>query len=195
MNKYLSKLWEISQKKERFIIGLMSGTSLDGLDVALCRVKGTGSDTVIEVLQFVTEEYEPDLRERLVAIQSREQIDTRELTRLHSELGIWYGRIIKEKIEGWGMNIEAIDLIASHGQTVYHAPAVRKDELNATLQVVDGDHIAQESGIITMSAFCQKQTAAGGDGAPLAGIFDDVLSRHVTKKRMVLNVGVMESFH
>ncbi len=194
MNKYLSKLWEISQKNERLIIGLMSGTSLDGLDLALCKVKGTGSDTVIDVLEFVTEEYDQVLRERLSAIQSREQTNTRELTRLHSELGTWYGGIIKDNIDKWGMNAVEIDLIASHGQTIYHAPALSEDEIHATFQMVDGDHIAQESGIITISDFRQKHTAAGGEGAPLAGIFDEVLFRHSTKNRMLLNLGGIANF-
>lgn len=194
MNKYLAKLWEISQKSDRLIIGLMSGTSLDGLDVALCKISGKGENTNIEVLEFCTVGYSADMHKRILAIQSKEETQTRELTVLHSELAFWYADQVCDVLNDWNMEIDDIDLIASHGQTIYHAPSEGEDQINATLQIVDGDHIAQRTGIITISDFRQKHTAAGGEGAPLAGIFDEVLFRDPTRHRFLLNLGGIANF-
>lgn len=194
MNKYIAKLREISEKLERLIIGLMSGTSLDGLDISLCKISGTGRSTDIEVIHFTTIEYDTELREKLLAIQSKDKTDTRLLTYLHSELGDLYGTWILNSLDEWGIKTEDVDLIASHGQTVYHAPAETEDSLNATFQMVDGDHIAQRTGIITISDFRQKHTAIGGEGAPLAGIFDEVLFRAESQNRMLLNLGGIANF-
>lgn len=194
MNKYLSKLWEISRKPERLIAGLMSGTSLDGLDIALCTVKASGNKTEIEVREFESRAYPHSLRKRLREIQSKEQTDTGELTLLNSEVGFLYGDSILKALDSWNISPADVDLVASHGQTVYHAPAQTKEEINATLQIVDGDHIAQKTGIITISDFRQKNTAVGGEGAPLAGIFDEVLFRDTSKNRILLNLGGIANF-
>lgn len=185
MNKYITKLSEISSKTERMIIGLMSGTSLDGLDIALCKCRTDD----IQVINFRSIPYSYELRKRLSAIQSRELTNTREMTLLHSELADYYAEAVRKALMGWTVPLGEVDLIASHGQTVYHAPAQTKTGINATLQIVDGDHIAQKTGIITISDFRQKHTAAGGEGAPLAGIFDEVVFRHETRNRLLINMG------
>ncbi|MEQ8524497.1 anhydro-N-acetylmuramic acid kinase [Gracilimonas sp.] len=194
MNKYLAKLWEISQKSERLIIGLMSGTSLDGLDICVCKVSGDGTGTSIDVLRFLTQEYSEGLRNRILAVQSKEQVNARELTVLHSELADHYSSAILEALKSLNITSGEVDLIASHGQTIYHAPAQSQDQNNATLQIVDGDHIAQKTGIITVSDFRQKHTAVGGEGAPLAGIFDEVLFRDQKQNRLLLNLGGIANF-
>ncbi|MCP9292063.1 anhydro-N-acetylmuramic acid kinase [Gracilimonas sediminicola] len=194
MNNYLAKLWEISRKPERLIVGLMSGTSLDGLDICLCKVSGSGNNSKIEVIKFTTKEYSTPLRDRIRAIQSKEQVRARELTILHTELAGRYASWILDSLNDWGIDPDKVDLIASHGQTIYHAPAQLEEEEHATLQIVDGDHIAQKSGIITIFDFRQKHTAVGGEGAPLAGIFDEVLFRHQEKHRLLLNLGGIANF-
>ncbi|WP_103664675.1 anhydro-N-acetylmuramic acid kinase [Gracilimonas amylolytica] len=185
MNKYITKLSEISSKPKRMIVGLMSGTSLDGLDIALCVCDAND----IKVKQFRSIPYSGVLRERLSGIQSREVTNTRELTLLHTELAIYYAEAVRKALMDWTVPLEEVDLIASHGQTVYHAPAQTKTDLNATMQIVDGDHIAQKTGIITISDFRQKHIAAGGEGAPLAGIFDEAVFRHKTRHRLFINLG------
>lgn len=194
MNEQLTRLFKISEKKERRIIGLMSGTSLDGLDVALCKISGFGEKSAIKLLNFDTIEYDEALRNRLRSVQSKERIDTRELTMLHSVLGFFYGEVILDLLKKWRVNPADVDLIASHGQTIFHAPSEDKSQPNSTLQIVDADHIAQKTGIITISDFRQKHTALGGEGAPLAGIFDEVLFSHPTKNRMLLNLGGIANF-
>lgn len=194
MNKYLSKLFEIAKKEERIIVGMMSGTALDGLDVALCKITGSGQKAKLEILNFTTCEYSEEQRIRLRYIQSQEQTNTRELTLLNSELGIWYAEKVLKLLDRWNVSSSDVDLIASHGQTVYHAPAETGGDIHATLQMVDGDHIAQKSGIITVSDFRQKHTAVGGEGAPMAGIFDELFFRDDQQNRMLLNLGGIANF-
>lgn len=185
MNKYITKLSEISAKPVRLIVGLMSGTSLDGLDIALCICGADG----IEVNQFRSISYSREFADRLSAIQSRETINSRDLTLLHTELANYYAEAVLKALMDWTVPLEEVDLIASHGQTVYHAPSQTNNGINATLQIGDGDHIAQKTGIITTSDFRQKHTAAGGEGAPLAGIFDEAVFRHDTRNRLLINLG------
>ncbi len=182
MNKQILKLSEIAQKPERYIIGLMSGTSLDGLDIVLCKV-GEGR---ISVLHFITVEYRASLRKRISRIQSKQMVDLQEVTILNTELAHLYAEWVLEALQKWGVSKESIDLIASHGQTIYHHP---NNSLTSTFQIVDGDHIAQKTGIITISDFRQKHIAAGGQGAPLAELMDERLFRHETKNRVLLNLG------
>ncbi|MEX0721477.1 MAG: anhydro-N-acetylmuramic acid kinase [Balneolaceae bacterium] len=194
MNKQLTKLFQIAQKPERLIIGLMSGTALDGLDIALCKIAESGEQVKLSLLNFETVEYSPELMEKLRAVQSQEKIDTKAVTILHSELGLMYGDWILEILQKWNFNKEEIDLIASHGQTVFHAPSEDKKYPHSTLQIVDGDHIAQKTGIITVSDFRQKHTAVGGEGAPMAGIFDEVMFQSKDKNRMLVNLGGIANF-
>lgn len=165
----------------------MSGTSLDGLDIALCEC---GADSV-KVQHFKTIEYDSWLRSRIAAIQSKETVSLKEVTVLNTELAHFYAGWILAALEDWGVNKEEVDLIASHGQTIYHHPT---EQQTSTLQIVDGDHIAHKTGIITISDFRQKHTAAGGQGAPLAALMDERLFRHQTKHRMLLNLGGIANF-
>ena len=102
MNNYLAKLWEISRKSERLILGLMSGTSLDGLDICLCKASGSGSEISIEVSEFTTVAYTDKLRNRILGVQSKNQINTRELTLLNTELA-WFTVIMCLKLWGNGV--------------------------------------------------------------------------------------------
>ncbi len=187
MNKPLAKLSEIAQKASRTIIGLMSGTSLDGLDIALCECDSES----VKVKQFKTVTYDSGLRSRIAAIQSKSQIDLQELTVLNTKLAHLYAEWVLEALNEWGLKPEEVDLIGSHGQTIYHHPS---EHQTSTLQIVDGDHIAHKTGIITISDFRQKHTAAGGQGAPLVALMDERLFQHQTKHRMLLNIGGIANF-
>lgn len=187
MNKQIKKLSEIAQKPSRLIIGLMSGTSLDGLDIALCKCDRTS----VSVENFKTIEYDSTLRGRIASIQSKETVSLQEITILNTELAHLYADWILEAVNDWGVAKGEVDLIASHGQTIYHHP---NDDQTSTLQIVDGDHIAFKTGIITISDFRQKHTAAGGQGAPLAALMDEKLFRHDSIHRVLLNLGGIANF-
>ncbi|WP_373512009.1 anhydro-N-acetylmuramic acid kinase [Persicitalea sp.] len=193
----IQKLYNISQKTSRRIIGLMSGTSLDGLDVALCRVSESGLATEVVVEDFATVPYTEEFREKIREVFAKREVDFQHLCLLNAHIGTQHGRMVLGCLETWKIALGEIDLIASHGQTVYHAPKKQHglaDYPNATLQIGDGDHIAVTTGIITVSDFRQKHIAAGGEGAPLAVYGDYLLFSKKGENRILLNMGGIANF-
>ncbi|MEJ7588181.1 MAG: anhydro-N-acetylmuramic acid kinase [Ferruginibacter sp.] len=197
MNLNIDRLYQIGRKASRLILGLMSGTSVDGLDVALCKCTGSGSDTQIEILHFETVVYNQDYREEIKSVFSKRSVDLQQVCLLNGWIAEQHAGIIKGCLHRWGVNTPTIDLIASHGQTIYHAPkflhGLNKFS-NATLQIGDGDHLAVKTGIITLSDFRQKHIAAGGEGAPLAVYGDYLVFSHKGENRIMLNIGGIANF-
>ena len=197
MNNQIKKLYNISAKNNRLIIGLMSGTSLDGLDIALCRIEGAGFSTKLELIKFETFDYADDFRTYIRKIFAKRQIDQQEFCGINAYVGHAHADLINQALKKWDLCAEEIDLIASHGQTVYHAPQILTKDLtlpNSTLQIGDADHIAVNTGIITLSDFRQKHIAAGGEGAPLAAYGDYLLFTDTTEHRILLNIGGISNF-
>jgi anhydro-N-acetylmuramic acid kinase len=189
-------LTQLRNAPSRCIVGLMSGTSLDGLDIALCHVHGSGVDTRVELEHFVTVPYGSDWQERLRRVSSVPTVDLLELTMIHTELGQLHGQWVLEALSKWGVDPAQVDAIASHGQTVFHAPRSfhgMEGHPHATLQIGDGDQIAVVTGVLTISDFRQKFTALGGEGAPLVPFVDDLLFRGVTP-RILLNIGGIANY-
>jgi anhydro-N-acetylmuramic acid kinase len=197
MHSHIQQLFAIAAKPSRKVIGLMSGTSLDGLDVALCELSGDGLDTKINLLQFTTVSYGADYKQRVKAVFSKRDVDLQAVTLLNPWIGIEHGRIINQCLANWQLTAADVDVIASHGQTIFHCPQ-RQHNLaqygNATLQIGDGDHLAVTTGITTISDFRQKHIAAGGEGAPLAVYGDYLLFSSRTENRIMLNIGGIANF-
>ena len=197
MNNQIQKLYNIALKAERLIIGLMSGTSMDGLDIALCKMKKSGKATEIEVLKFKTVDYTGDFRHKIKAIFSKKDADLQLVCLMNEEIALVHAELINQTLKSWGIANAEIDLIASHGQTIFHAPKSLhklKDYPNGTLQIGDGDHIAVQTGIITISDFRQKHIAAGGEGAPLAVYGDYLMFSKENEDRVMLNIGGIANF-
>ena len=197
MNPNLERLHVIGSKKEKLIIGLMSGTSLDGLDIALCRIEGNGNDTRLQLLQFETLVYSAAFRKEIQQVFAKKNIDGEKLCLLHPWIALQHAAMILNRLKKWGMETGDIDLLASHGQTIYHAPSrFHENEQfgNATLQLGDGDHLSVATGIITVSDFRQKHIAAGGEGAPLAVYGDRILFSKKGEDRILLNIGGIANF-
>jgi anhydro-N-acetylmuramic acid kinase len=198
MSPHLAHLCHLAGQPSRRIIGLMSGTSLDGLDVALCRLEGHSPGTRLTLEHFRTVPYEEDTKSRIREVFARDTVSLEFLTLLNPWLGRLHARAILDCLREWQIAPAEVDLIASHGQTIYHAPRhqhQRPDfDLNATLQIGDGDHIAVETGIITLSDFRQKHVAGGGEGAPLAAYGDFLLLSSPTEERLLLNLGGIANF-
>jgi anhydro-N-acetylmuramic acid kinase len=197
MHKDLVRLTQIATAETRLIIGLMSGTSLDGLDIALCQFHGQGRSTKLKVLHFCTWPYEDTLKSELKLISSKPNVDLQQVTLLNAYLGSYHAELILKSLQNWGVLPSDVDLIASHGQTIFHAPYAQHQTPpygNATLQIGDGDHIAVKTGIITISDFRQKHIAAGGEGAPLAGYGDYLIFSSETENRLLLNIGGISNF-
>jgi len=197
MNKNISALYEIAQKKSRKIIGLMSGTSLDGLDLALCEVSDSGGDTVVKILEFETVDYSEDIKTEIRKVFAKKTIDFQHLVLLNAWIANLHAEMINDCLLKWNVPANEVDLVASHGQTVLHAPKFLHQQEkfpNATLQIGDGDHIAVKTGIITLSDFRQKHVAAGGEGAPLAVYGDYLLFSKKGENRIMLNMGGIANF-
>ncbi|HMI01565.1 MAG TPA: anhydro-N-acetylmuramic acid kinase [Pedobacter sp.] len=197
MNRNWQKVFDVISKQERLIIGLMSGTSLDGLDIALCAISSSGAQTKVRLLEFKTVGYADEFKAEVKSIFSRRDADLQMVCLMNDKIGLIHGEMILETLKGWGLKPEDIDVIASHGQTIFHAPASLHrlpDYPNATLQIGDGDHIAVKTGIITISDFRQKHIAAGGEGAPLAVYGDYLYFSKKGEDRVMLNIGGIANF-
>jgi len=197
LNSNLKQLFAIAQKKQKMILGLMSGTSLDGLDMALCRFSGSGLQTEFELLEFETVPYDNFFRNEVRQVFSQKMVDLEKLTLLNAFIGSFHGELVLQCLKKWQVKTASVDLVASHGQTIYHAPKhqhQQKNYPNATLQIGDGDHLAVKTGIITISDFRQKHIAAGGEGAPLALYGDVILGSKKGENRILLNIGGIANF-
>jgi anhydro-N-acetylmuramic acid kinase len=208
MKDDILRLSEISVANERLILGLMSGTSLDGLDIALCRVQGHGISTKLTLLAFETTSYHTDFKLAVKSIFAKQTISHAQLCWLNACIARTHADMIMSFLSTHSVQPEQVDLIASHGQTVFHYPHSLRpslhtvasesatpfnqadlDNINSTLQLGDGDHIASLTGIITISDFRQKHIAHGGEGAPLAAYGDYLLFANDNEPRCLINIG------
>lgn len=151
-------------KKEWLIAGLMSGTSLDGLDIAICRFRGKNEGWSYEVLEAVTVAYPETMRKKLASVMKG---TAEELAAFDAAFGAYSGEQVKKLI---GQRKKKIDLIASHGHTIFHQPGKC-----FTTQIGNGAYIAAASGIPVVSDFRTMDVALGGQGAPLVPIGDKLL--------------------
>ena len=194
---YIKVLSELSQKQYRIIVGLMSGTSLDGLDVSLCKIEGYGLNTKVTSLHFETFDYSEEIKTQVRSVFSKKNVDLQQVCLLNEFIGNLHGEIVNTALSKWGVDKHEVDLIASHGQTIYHSPKRLRLENqfgDGTLQIGDGDHIAHKTKIITISDFRQKHIAAGGEGAPLAVYGDYLLFRNSAENRIMLNIGGIANY-
>ncbi|MCH8524128.1 MAG: anhydro-N-acetylmuramic acid kinase [Balneolales bacterium] len=188
----LLKLSRLADNKQRLILGTMSGTSIDGLDMALCSFSGHGRETQARVLHYHTVSYNNEQRTFIRNLASSDVVNMQDVALGHTLLAHWHAEMIKNALHTWGVDASEVDLIASHGQTVRHAPRRihQKNHLpNATLQLGDADHLAYLTGIPTVSDFRQKHIVAGGEGAPLACYGDKLLFSKEGELRILLNIG------
>ncbi len=175
----------------------MSGTSLDGLDLALCKIAESGINTKVELINFETIAFDDDFKKDIQSIFCKEEISLEKLCLMNAHIGLVHSQIINETLAKWNIKNGDVDLIASHGQTIYHSPKSKHQQQkfgNATLQIGDADHIAFNTNIITINDFRQKHIAAGGDGAPLAIYGDYFLLSNKEENRILLNIGGIANF-
>jgi anhydro-N-acetylmuramic acid kinase len=167
------------------VAGVMSGTSLDGIDVAIVDIAGRRA----KLESFCTVPYPAKVRQAILAV-SNCNTHTREIARLHFLLGEMYAEAVLETCRRCGLRQPL--LIACHGQTIYHegapAPFLGR-KLASTLQIGDASVIAERTGIPVVSDFRPRDIAAGGQGAPLVPYVDYLLLRHARRGRVALNIG------
>ena len=173
------------------VAGIMSGTSLDGVDVAIVDLTAQGASLEVKTLGTCTKAYPDDLRAALLAVSNHET-HTREIARLHFLLPQIYAECFFECCRNAGLDPASVELIGSHGQTIYHEgiPAkVLGRKVASTLQIGDGSVLAELTGAPVVSDFRPRDIAAGGQGAPLVPYVDWLLFRDPESTRVLLNIG------
>lgn len=170
-------------------VGLMSGTSLDGVDVVLCDIVGKDEDTQVKQLNFKTYEIPEDLRDKIRKCCSRELIPVELICSLNFELGQLFAESVKALCEEFSVNLEDIAFIASHGQTIFHIPKAFSDYIPSTLQIGEAAIIANECRTTVISNFRVMDMAVGGEGAPLVPYSEYVLYADENQAVALQNIG------
>ena len=172
------------------VIGLMSGTSADGVDAALVAIGADCEQPVLRLVAYETVPYPPRLRERILAIASGGS--TGDICHLNGYLGELFAEAAAEVARKAGMPLAEVTLIGSHGQTIHHLPGPRQEGAHAvrsTLQIGEPAVIAERTGVMTIADFRPRDMAAGGEGAPLTPIVHHALFAHPDRGRVILNLG------
>ena len=166
------------------VIGLISGTSVDGIDAALVDVKGREQDLEVKLLVGATYPYPEPLREQILAVCGGKRLNIAELAELDDAIAIEFARAARQ-IQ---VQQPTAELIGSHGQTIYHRPPT-KQQLGYSYQIGRGELIARQANIKTVNNFRVADITAGGEGAPLVSKIDLCLLSHPNKTRVVQNLG------
>jgi len=188
----MTNLGKILNKKEKYIVGLISGTSMDGVDAVLIKLKGCAEKTSFKQIGFITYPYPPGLKERIIEIISNKKVSLDEISRINFLIGEIFGEAALKVCQKSGVAISEIDLIGSHGQTIWHSPVKEEmfgHKIGATLQLGDPSTIAVKTGIPTVGDFRTADVSSGGEGAPLIPYFDYLMFRDKSENRAILNIG------
>ena len=172
--------------------GLMSGTSLDGVDVVLAYLDGSGKDIRTEILAFDMVPYPADLVRRLMANSIPNTSSVKDISQLNVRLAHVYADAVKRVAGEAGIAVDSIDLIGSHGQTIHHVPVaedVAGQEITSTLQIGDPSVLANLTNIPVVGDFRLADMALGGQGAPLVPYFDYIQFSSDDETRALLNLG------
>ena len=181
---------QLAQKGTKKVIGLMSGTSVDGVDAALVQIQGHGLDTQIELLAFHSHPFAPEVRNRIFDLFQPETSRVDEICQMNFLIGEVFAEAALSVIREAKLGVEEIDLIGSHGQTVYHLPPqLEAQYIPSTLQLGEAAVIAYRTGIPTIANFRVADLAAGGQGAPLVPYVDFLLFRQPDRTVALQNIG------
>ena len=188
------EFYERLKKDKKYVIGLMSGTSVDGIDAAIVEITGHGLETTVNSIAFATFPFPPDVPQRILALCHPDTGRVDDICEMNFYIGHLFAEAVKHILQKSGMHASDIDLIGSHGQTIHHLPRDPNTDFNdsrypSTLQIGEPAVIAHETGIPTIADFRVADMAAGGQGAPLVSYPDYLLFRDTTKTMGLLNIG------
>ncbi|MCZ8497350.1 anhydro-N-acetylmuramic acid kinase [Priestia megaterium] len=172
-----------------YIVGLMSGTSLDGVDAALINVENSGTDTKLKIIEFITYPFSKEIENEIKLALSLEESNVQLICSLNFKLGKLFAEAVKKVCKKAGFPLEKLDLIGSHGQTIYHQPMKEANFVSSTLQIGEPAVIAYETNTIVISNFRTMDMAAGGQGAPLVPYTEYILYKDRQKGRLLQNIG------
>jgi anhydro-N-acetylmuramic acid kinase len=167
-------LWGLSSKTYRAIIGLMSGTSADGVTACAVKIAGSYTQTEIKVLGSRTYPYSKELRAKIFELFDSRTATVDAICSMNFALGREFAKAAISLADSLSLSIDEVDLIGSHGQTVYHDP---RHTGGSSLQIGEPAVIAEMTGVNTISDFRKRDIAAGGEGAPLSPYVDFILFR------------------
>lgn len=166
-------------------IGLMSGTSLDGVDAALVEIE----EEKFVLKKFITLEYDENFRKKLMKNLDDSTAKLSEICSLNFELGYWFVKAIDKLLLGTSLDYKDIDFVASHGQTIWHNPKEKNGLVPSTLQIGEGSVISNVTGIDTVYNFRCADIASGGEGAPLVPMSEYMLYKSANMNRILQNIG------
>ncbi len=172
------------------VIGLISGTSTDGIDAALVQITGLGLQAKLRLIKYESYPYPPRLRQQLLEVAQKGRVD--EICHLNFYLGELFAQAAIKIAAKAGVARTEIDLIGSHGQTIHHLPDEKREKgfrIRSTLQIAEPSVIAERTGITTVADFRPRDIAAGGHGAPLTPYLHWILFYHPERARLVVNIG------
>jgi anhydro-N-acetylmuramic acid kinase len=168
--------------RKRLIAGAMSGTSADGIDVAIVEIDGRGTDMTARLVRHHHRAYDTPLRQSLFALRSAGRSSFAELAHVGREISLTYAEGVNAALVAAGLKASDLAAVAAHGQTLFHEPP-------STIQWFDPSLVAAATGCAVVSDFRRADCAAGGQGAPLVPFADYILFRHPQRNRVLLNVG------
>ena len=183
---------KINSDVDLYALGLMSGTSADGLDIAFVKIEPCDPAPKFTLLDFTTREYPAEIKQKILSVAAPDGGNVEDVCKLNFFLGHLFARLILDYLPENGISANDIDFIGSHGQTICHLPEkIEENEISfaSTLQVADPSIIANKTRILTVGDFRVADMALGGQGAPLVPIFDTLYFHHPQKNRIILNIG------
>ena len=185
---------ELLKKDKKLIIGLMSGTSVDGIDAAIVEITGHGLEIEVDLLAFETFPFPTGVPQRILALCHPNTGRVDDICEMNFYIGHLFAEAVKYILQKSGMHANDIALIGSHGQTIHHLPKDAGTDSDvahypSTLQIGEPSVIAHETGIPTIADFRVADMAAGGQGAPLVSYPDYLLFQNSVKTVGLLNIG------
>lgn len=185
-------LYNDEEKPVRRVVGMMSGTSVDGVDAALVEIDTRGNGLSVRLLAYESTPYAPNVRERIFELFQPKSATVDKVGCMNFLLGELYARAALHVIAAAGLTPEEVDLVGSHGQTIWHEPKEKEIggfPIRYTVQIGEGAVIAQRTGIPTVSDFRVADMAAGGQGAPLVPFTEYLLYRREQETILLQNIG------
>jgi len=170
----------------RWIIGLASGSSADGIDAALLETEGSGLDLQVRLVHALHQPYARDLRTLILRASGSGSCETKQLSLLHRLLGETFAAAARQVADRASFSLQRVQCIGCPGHTVWHEPEGR---FPSTLGLGMPAVVAERTGVTTISDFRTRDVVAGGQGVPLAGMADYLLFRHPQENRVVVHLG------
>jgi anhydro-N-acetylmuramic acid kinase len=182
-----------TRAKSMLVMGMMSGTSADGIDVALARISGRPPRLSVKLAGHHHIAFPAQVRKAILRLANGSPTTAAEISQLNFLLGEEFASTAISACKSWRVPLRKLSLIGSHGQTIYHqgaaSPFLNYPRLSSTLQIGEPSVIAERTGVTTIADFRPADMAAGGQGAPLVPFVDYLLYRHPTRNRAALNIG------